>query len=143
MSRLLLFAILFPNPLTLTLRTTRLTAILVSRFLLDLQAVNRKSIQVSSHLSSSESSGDDPAFGSDSLVFAGFDVVGSLGSSLARGEHASFGGLTLDEDEEEKAEPFGNAGGEICEEQHGDADEGAAPVARWREAVPDASTSGV
>ena len=72
--------------------TVRMTAILVSRFLLDLQAANQKSLKVarddplySSRMDDSEDNGR--AVGS--LVFAGFDVVGSLGASLAPSEHAS------------------------------------------------------
>ena len=70
----------------------RFTAILVSRFLLDLQAVNQKSLRVARddplHSSRMDAS-NDSRLGANSLVFAGFDVVGSLGASLAPSEHAS------------------------------------------------------
>ena len=74
--------------------TVRMTSILVSRFLLDLQAANQKSLKLarddplySSRMGDSEDNGQ----GVGSLVFAGFDVVGSLGASLAPSEHASDG----------------------------------------------------
>ena len=41
----------------------------------------------------------DSARGTDSLVFAGLDVVGSLGASISAGEHASFYGVNLDEED--------------------------------------------
>ena len=74
--------------------TIRITAILVSRFLLDLQAASERSLKLarddplySSRMGDSEDNGQ----GVGSLVFAGFDVVGSLGASLAPSEHASDG----------------------------------------------------
>ena len=72
----------------------RMTALLVSRFLLDLQAASQKSLKLarddplySSRMDGSENS----ARGTGSLVFAGFDVVGSLGASLAPSEDEEFG----------------------------------------------------
>ena len=72
----------------------RMTALLVSRFLLDLQAANQKSLKLarddplySSRMDDSEDNGRRTG----SLVFAGFDVVGSLGTSLAPSEHTSDG----------------------------------------------------
>ena len=72
----------------------RMTAILVSRFLLDLQAASERSLKLarddplySSRMVDSEDNGQ----GVGPLVFAGFDVVGSLGASLAPSDHASDG----------------------------------------------------
>ena len=69
----------------------RVTAMLVSRFQLDLQAVAQKSLKLARddplHSSRMESREDNGRVGS--LVFTGFDVVGSLGASLNPSEHAS------------------------------------------------------
>ena len=85
----------------------RMTAILVSRFLLDLQAANQKSLKLarddplySSRMGDSEDNGQ----GVGSLVFAGFDVVGSLGAALAPSEHASDG---MDDEEIREADDSG------------------------------------
>ena len=83
-----------------------MTAILVSRFRLDLQAVNQKPLKLgrddplhSSHMDASEHSGRDVG----SLVFRRFDVVGSLGASLAPSEHGEVtGGAGFGEDELEE-----------------------------------------
>ena len=72
----------------------RMTAILVSRFLLDLQAANQKSLKVAQDdplYSSRMGDNEDNGQGVGPLFFAGFDVVGSLGASLALSEHASDG----------------------------------------------------
>ena len=69
-----------------------MTSILISRFLLDLQAVNQKSLNLAwddTLHSSRMDDGEDSGRGVGSLVFAGFDVVGSLGASLAPGVHVS------------------------------------------------------
>ena len=74
--------------------TVRMTAILVSRFLLDIQAANQKSLKLARDdplYSSRMDDSEDNGRGVGSLVFAGFDVVGSLGASLAPSEHASNG----------------------------------------------------
>ena len=71
----------------------RMTSILVSRFLLDLQAVNQKSLKLARedplYSSMMDDSSEDDGRGVGSLVLAGFDVVGSLGASLAPGVHVS------------------------------------------------------
>ena len=72
----------------------RMTSILVSRFLLDLQAASQKSLKVALDdplYSSRMGDSEDNERGVDSLVFAGFDVVGSLGAALAPSEHGSDG----------------------------------------------------
>ena len=75
--------------------TVRMTAILVSRFLLDLQAASQNSLKLARddplYSSMMDDSEDNGPRGVGSLVFAGFDVVGSLGASLAPNEHASDG----------------------------------------------------
>ena len=87
----------------------RMTAILVSRFLLDLQAASQNSLKLarddplySSRIGDSEDNGQ----GVGSLVFAGFDVVGSLGASLSPSEHASDG---MDDEEFGEADNSGEA----------------------------------
>ena len=69
-----------------------MTAMLVSRFLLDLQAVNQKSLKLARddplHSSGMDNS-DVDGRGIGSLDSVRFDVVGSLGASLAPCEHAS------------------------------------------------------
>ena len=70
----------------------RMTAILVSRFLLDLQAASQKSLKLARDdplYSSRMGDSEDNGRGVGSLEFAGFDVVGSLGASLNPSEHAS------------------------------------------------------
>ena len=82
----------------------RVTSILVSRFLLDLQAANQKSLKLARDdplYSSGMGDSEDNGRGVGSLVFAGFDVVGSLGASLAPSEHASDG---MDDEEFGKAD---------------------------------------
>ena len=70
--------------------TVRFTAILISRVLLNLQAVNQKQLRLarddplhSSRMYSSEDNGP----GAYLLAFSRFDVVGSLGASLAVSKH--------------------------------------------------------
>ena len=78
----------------------RMTAILVSRFLLDLQAASQNSLKLARDdplYSSRMGDSEDNGRGVGSLVFAGFDVVGSLGASLAPSEHASDGHVNDEE----------------------------------------------
>ena len=68
-----------------------MTAILISRFLLNLQAVNQSSLKLARDdplYSSQMNTGAGGEQGLGSLVFSGFDMVGSLGESIALGEHA-------------------------------------------------------
>ena len=72
----------------------RMTSILVSRFLLDLQAASQKSLKLARDdplYSSGMGGSEDNGWGVGSLVFAGFDVVGPFGASLAPSEHGSDG----------------------------------------------------
>ena len=87
----------------------RMTSILVSRFLLDLQVANQKSLKLARDdplYSSGMGDSEDNGRGVDSLVFAGFDVVGSLGASLAHSEHASDG---MDDEEFREADNSGES----------------------------------
>ena len=87
----------------------RMTSILVSRFLLDLQAASQKSLKLARDdplYSSRMGDSEDNERGVGSLVFAGFDVVGSLGASLAPSEHASDG---MDDGEFREADDSGEA----------------------------------
>ena len=116
----------------------RMAAILVSRFLLDLQAANQKSLKLarddplySSRIGDSEDNGQ----GVGSLVFAGFDVVGSLGASLAPSEHASDG---VDDEE------FGAAddSGEPIQEDTAPGERDAAAESTLETTAPVASIEG-
>ena len=81
-----------------------LTAILVSRFLIDLQAANRRTVRFSwgdNMFPSGLTSDDSENQSTSTLSFARFDVVGSLAFRLEPGEHASFGISTKDGDREE------------------------------------------
>ena len=77
----------------------RFTAILVSRFLLDLQAASHNSLKLAENgdTSSTALDSEDGVRSAGTVIFADFNVVGSLGSSLSRGEHGSFGEVELDE----------------------------------------------
>ena len=89
--------------------TVRMTAILVSRFLLDLQAASQKSLKLARDdplYSSRMGDSEDNGRGAGSLVFAGFDVVGSLGASLAPSGHASDG---MDDEEFREADNSGES----------------------------------
>ena len=79
---------------------SRLTAILVSRFLLDLQAANQSSLNLARDDGLCDSDNSDEVRSVGSVIFAGFNV-GSLGSSLSRGELGSFGDLEMDDDRTE------------------------------------------
>ena len=85
----------------------RLTAILISRFLLNLQAADQNSFKLaqdSSLYASRMADSEDSERGVGSLVFAGFDAVGSLGvSRLASREYAgSCFGMEIDQDGSEE-----------------------------------------
>ena len=104
----------------------RMTAILVSRFLLDLQAASQKSLKLARDdplYSSRMGDSEDNGRGVGSLVFAGFDVVGPLGASLAPNEHASDG---MDDEEFKGADDSG----EPIEEDtaQGERDAAAEPI---------------
>ena len=110
----------------------RMTSILVSRFLLDLQAVSQKSLKLarddplySSRLDGSENN----ARGAGSLVFAGFDVVGSLGASLSPSEHASDG---MDDEEFREVENSE----ELTQEDAAPGERDAAADPTFEEAAP-------
>ena len=76
----------------------RITALLIWRFLIDLQAANQQVVKLDRN-DPLYSSGDGGEYHHEQsagrLSFARFDVVGSLGEQLSPGEHASLGTLTF------------------------------------------------
>ena len=101
------FALL--NSLILCFNDCSLTAILVSRFLIDLQAANQRTVRIfrDDNMFLSGIDGEDSEdCTTTTLSFAGFDVVGSLGTQLKPGEHASFGISTDDSDALEGMDRF-------------------------------------
>ena len=78
----------------------RLSAVLVSRFLLDLQAANQHALQLG--FDDPSSSGLGSASAAASLIFARIDAVGSIGAALPVGEFASWGSSVDTEEAEDK-----------------------------------------
>ena len=76
----------------------RLTAVLVSRFLLDLQAANQYALQLG--FDDASSSGLGGASAAASLIFARIDAVGSIGAALPVGQFASWDSSAGTEEED-------------------------------------------